>query len=250
MPRTIKLTIEYDGTDFHGWQVQPGLRTVQGELQAALRQMTGEDRCARGAGRTDAGVHALGQVATFTTETAIPLEGFRRGLGRLTPPDIGIRAAEEVPEGFDARFSATGKRYRYRLLVAPAPSALRRHVTHWVVRPVDVDAMRAGAAHLVGRHDFAAMHAADDHREDAVRTVFSIDVRGEGDEVVIDVVGEGFLKNMVRIIAGTLLEVGTGKHAPAWIAEVLATRDRRRAGPTLPAQGLCLVEVLYEPVTP
>jgi len=246
MSRTIKLTIEYDGTDFHGWQTQPGLRTVQGEIEAALRTMTGEDRCARGAGRTDAGVHALGQVATFTTERTIPLRGFEKGLGRLTPPDIGIRAAEEVPEGFDARFSATGKRYRYRLLPSRSPSPLRRRTTHWVARAVDPDAMRAAAACLVGRHDFAALQAADDHRKDAVRTIRSVEVLRQEGEVVVDVVGDGFLKNMVRILVGTLLEVGVGKRPPEWTAEVLATRDRRRAGPTLPAHGLCLVEVLYE----
>lgn len=246
MSRTIKLTIEYDGTGFHGWQTQPGLRTVQGELEAALRTMTREDRCARGAGRTDAGVHALGQVASFTTDRAIPLEGFRKGLGRLTPADIGIRAAEEMPAGFDARFSATGKRYRYRLLPAPAPSPLRRHTTYWVVRPVDPDRMRAAALHLVGRHDFAALQASDDHREDAVRTIRAVEVRRELDEIVVDVVGDGFLKNMVRILVGTLLEVGTGRRSPEWVAEVLAARDRRRAGPTLPAHGLCLVEVHYD----
>ena len=243
--RTIKLTIEYDGTGYHGWQVQPGLRTVQSVLQAALHEMTRENRCLRAAGRTDAGVHALGQVAGFTTETSIPLEGFRKGLGRLTPPDVAVRRAEEVAEGFDARVSATGKRYRYRLLLGPSPSPLRRHTTHWVARPVDADAMKAAAVHLVGRHDFAALQASDDHRATTVRSIHSIDVRPEGDEIVVDVVGDGFLKHMVRTLVGTLLAVGTGQEPPNWVAEVLASRDRNQAGITMPAQGLCLVEVFY-----
>ena len=207
--------------------------------------MTGETVSARAAGRTDAGVHALGQVVSVRTETTIPSEGIRKGLGGLLPDDLTVRAVEDAAADFDARFHATGKRYRYRLLVGPGPSALRRRVCHWIARPVDAERMRAAAGRLVGRHDFAAFQAADDGRADAVRTIAAIEVRTEDDEIVVDVVGDGFLKNMVRIVVGTLLEVGTGRHPPEWVAEVLAARDRTRAGPTLPAKGLCLVEVHY-----
>ncbi|MBI2896683.1 MAG: tRNA pseudouridine(38-40) synthase TruA [Deltaproteobacteria bacterium] len=250
MARTIKLTIEYDGTDFHGWQAQPGLRTVQGELEAALRRITREERCTRAAGRTDAGVHAVGQVVSFETERDVPLLGLHKGLCSLTPPDLSILRAEEAPPGFDARRSALGKHYLYRFLDAICPSATRHRFTHWVARPLDADAMARAATHLVGRHDFHAFQASDDPRQDSVRTVSRVEVTRRGDEVVCSVYGDGFLKNMVRIMMGTLMLVGLGKKTPDWVAEVRDIADRKLAGPTAPARGLCLVEVFYPDPAP
>jgi tRNA pseudouridine38-40 synthase len=207
--------------------------------------MTNEERCARAAGRTDAGVHARGQVVGVETERAIPLEGFRRGLCALTPSDLSVLRIEEVEAGFDARRMARGKHYRYRFLTGPCPSALRHRFTYWVARPLDAEVMATSARHLLGQHDFRAFRAADDDRENSVRTLTRLDVTRVEDEIVCDVHGDAFLKNMIRIIAGTLMLVGLGRKHPDWVAEVLAGTDRGRAGPTAPACGLCLMEVFY-----
>jgi len=243
--RTLRLVIEYDGTLFHGWQVQRDVRTVQGELEAAFTQMTHRSVRITGAGRTDAGVHALGQVASLTTDHPVAIPDLIRGLNALTGPDVAVLSIEEVGEGFSARFDANGKLYRYSILNRPEPSALRRH-THLHVRaPLDLAAMRDGAARLVGTHDFSAFRAADCEREDPTMTLTAVDVIDRDDTVVIEVRGPAFLKNMVRIIAGTLVEVGRGRLEPAAVGDALATGDRSRAGPTAPAHGLVLVEVTY-----
>ena len=245
--RTLRLVVEYEGTDFHGWQVQNDVRTVQGELEAAFAQMTGEVVRITGAGRTDAGVHALGQVASLRTTHPIDTGELLRGLNAITAPDVTVRSVEVAEEGFSARFSASGKLYRYRILNRREPSALRRR-TCWHVRaPLDLEAMRGAAALLVGTHDFSAFRAADCVREDPTVTLERVDVVAREDEVVLQVRGPAFLKNMVRIIAGTLVEVGRGKLDAGAVGDALGTGDRSRAGPTAPALGLVLVEVAYGP---
>jgi tRNA pseudouridine38-40 synthase len=245
MPR-LKLTLEYDGTRYVGWQVQPNGRSIQAELHQALSQLLGSEVEVTAAGRTDSGVHATGQVVSFDTERQLPLKAYWMGLNGLLPEDIAVVAAEEAPEGFDPRRWSRGKRYRYRVSNRRSRSPLRRH-THWeVFAPLDVEAMARAARHLEGRHDFSAFRAADCQAAHAVREVRRLTVEGTaGDAVSLVVEGTAFLKHMVRNLAGTLVEVGKGRRSEAWVAEVLAGRDRTRAGPTAPPQGLVLEEVFY-----
>ncbi|RMH38823.1 MAG: tRNA pseudouridine(38-40) synthase TruA [Deltaproteobacteria bacterium] len=243
--RTIKLVVEYDGTDLAGWQRQANGPTVQEHLERALAAMTGGPVAVIGASRTDAGVHALGQVAHFRTGAAIPEHGFRRGLNALLPPAIAVVGCERAPDDFHARFWALGKHYRYRVLARPDRSPLWRRTAWHRPRPLDVDAMRAAAAHLVGEHDFSAFRAAGCTARTATRRVTAIDIDRTGDLVDIHVRGDAFLRNMVRIIAGTLVEVGEGRRAPEAVADALGSRDRTRAGQTAPARGLTLVSVAY-----
>lgn len=248
--RTIKLTIEYDGTGFQGWQIQSHLapeKTVQGVLQKALSQMCQQDIRLRGASRTDAGVHARGQIAVFTTDKDIPLIGFERGLTRLTPKHVCIRRAEAVEAGWDPKRTSRGKRYRYTVWNDPNPSALDRDRAWWVTRALDIAAMQAAAAHLVGAHDFEAFRSSSCVARHAHRRIYEIEVRaGEYHRVHIDVVGNAFVKNMVRIIAGNLVEVGYGARTPEDVKATLESRDRTRGGVTAPGHGLCLEEVVYD----
>lgn len=243
--RTVRLTVEYDGTDFSGWQLQDGQRTVQGVLEAALREMTGETTRVRGAGRTDAGVHARGQVAAFATETRIPEIGFLRGLNALLPRDVAIANAVEAPPGFDPRHAASGKHYRYTFWNEPVRSPLHERFSWHVRAPLRVDAMSEAGAVLVGEHDFSAFRAADCERRSTVRLMRRVDVTREGSCVFLDVEATAFLKNMVRVMAGTLCAVGRGESTPADVASILASRDRTLAGMTAPPQGLCLMEVFF-----
>ena len=246
MPRTIKLVIEYDGTGYGGWQRQTNAPSVQAAIEDRLREMTREPALfLRGAGRTDAGVHALGQVASFRTEARIPAEGFRKGVTALLPRDIAVVAAEEMDEAFDARFSARGKLYRYRILSAPSRAPLRDRFVWHVQKALDLERMRAAARHLVGRLDFAAFRASDCERRTTVRTLDRLDIFAHADEIVIEVEGDAFLKNMVRILAGTLSAVGRGEVSPDEVARIRDTRDRTQAGMTAPARGLTLVHVRY-----
>jgi tRNA pseudouridine38-40 synthase len=245
LSRTVRLTIEYDGTDFHGWQVQGAHRTVQGVLEAAIRAMTGEETRVRGAGRTDAGVHARGQVAAFSTGTAIPPVGFLRGLNALLPRDVAVVAATEAAPGFDPRREARGKIYRYSFWNQEIRSPLCERFTWHVRAPLGVDAMAAAGAALVGEHDYSAFRAADCERKNTVRVVRRLEVKRAGPLVELDVEATAFLKNMVRVIAGTLCAAGRGELGPGDVASILESRDRTRAGMTAPAQGLCLIEVLY-----
>ncbi|WP_050727549.1 tRNA pseudouridine(38-40) synthase TruA [Vulgatibacter incomptus] len=247
--RTLKLTLEYDGTDFVGWQVQPNGRTVQEVLEGALaRLLGGESVRVTGAGRTDAGVHALGQVATFRTARELPLQAFEKGLNAILPDDVAVVSAEEVAEGFDARRSASGKRYVYRISNRPGRSPLRRR-THWeLFRPLDVEAMQAAADRLLGEHDFSAFRAADCPAKTTVRILRRLDVRaGAAGEIVITAEATAFLKHMVRNLVGTLVEVGLGKREAGTMPALLASGDRRLAGRTAPAKGLVMEEVFYEP---
>ena len=244
---TFKLTLEYAGGAFEGWQVQPsGHRTVQGVLEDAVAQVTGERVRVVGSGRTDAGVHAEGQVASLVLAAPREPGKLARALNGVLPDDVAVVACAPAPAGFHARYGAVRKLYRYAVWNGAAPSPLRAARSHWVRTPLDLAGMRAGAGLLVGTHDFAAFQAAGSEVRTSVRTLERLEVLGEaGGEVVLEAEGPGFLRHMVRILAGTLLEVGLGRRAAESLTEVLAGRDRQRAGRTAPAHGLTLVRVDY-----
>ncbi|WP_141590217.1 tRNA pseudouridine(38-40) synthase TruA [Myxococcus sp. AB056] len=245
MPR-LKLTLEYEGTRYVGWQVQPNGPSIQSVLESGLERLLGARVSVASAGRTDAGVHASGQVACFDSPRVLPMKAYVMGLNGLLPPDVAVVDAVEVAEDFDPRRWSRGKRYRYRVSNRRTRSPLRR-MTHWeVFAPLDVEAMRQAATHLLGRHDFSAFRAADCQAKHAVREIRSLAVEGtSGDAVSFVVEGTAFLKHMVRNLAGTLVEVGKGRRPASWVAEVLVSKERKRAGPTAPAQGLVLEEVFY-----
>lgn len=252
--RKIRLVVEYDGTALSGWQRQANAPTVQQHLEDALAQILRHEVSVAGASRTDAGVHARGQVAAFETERPIPLHGIRRGLNSLLPDAIAIRSAEEVPLEFHPRFQSTGKHYRYTILRAPDRSPRLRHRAWHHPEPLDAARMRDAARALVGEHDFAAFRAAGCTAKTTIRRIHAVDlIEGGGDAalpepdlLVIDVKGNAFLRNMVRIVVGTLADVGRGALEAGQVAEILASRDRTRAGRTAPAQGLELIEVRYD----
>lgn len=249
--RQIRLVVEYDGTDLSGWQRQANGPTVQQHLEEALAQLLTHPVQVLGASRTDAGVHARGQVASFRTDRAIPLHGIRRGLNSLLPMSIAIRDASEVPDDFHPRFSATGKHYRYTLLVRADRSPRWRDRAWHHPERLDVAAMRAAATHLIGEHDFSAFRAAGCTAKTPHRRVDAIDLDdGDPELLVVDVRGNAFLRMMVRIIVGTLTEVGTRRMSPGQVAEILASKDRTRAGITAPAHGLELIEVRYDGTRP
>ena len=244
--RTIKLILAYDGAEFHGWQIQPDKPTVQGEVMRALEEVTGVRTHVDASGRTDAGVHALAQVASFHTDARIPCDKLSKALNRLLPPSIRILAVEEVDERFHARFQATAKTYRYRIYHGKVcPPHLWRLVHHYPY-PLDVEAMRRAAALFLGAHDFTSFAATQELPEGSrVRTLFSSELTEEDQELVYTVRGSGYLHHMVRNIAGTLLEIGKGNLQPADVPRILEARNRSAAGPTAPAKGLWLVSVEY-----
>jgi tRNA pseudouridine38-40 synthase len=248
--RHIRLLIEYDGTTLHGWQRQLNGATVQQHLEEALAKLLTHAVQVTGASRTDAGVHARGQVASFRTERTIPLHGIRRGLNSMLPHSIAIREASEVGEAFHPRFSASGKHYRYTLLRARDRSPRWRDRAWHHPEHLDLAAMRAAAAAMIGAHDFAAFRAAGCSAKTTVRRLDRIELTEADDLLIIDVHGNAFLRNMVRIIVGTLADVGTGRLEPGQVAEILASRDRTRAGITAPGHGLELVEVRYDGTRP
>src|SRR5437868_14439988 len=251
--RYFKLTIAYDGTDFHGWQIQANKPTIQGEIVSVLRRITQENAQLHGTGRTDSGVHALGQVASFRTQSPLSPAEFQRALNALLPPAIRIVAAEEVGPDFNARWSARGKTYRYRIYRGKVvPPMLWRYVLHYPF-PLDEDAMRAAAARFVGMHDFTSFAAStgseeDDKERSTIREIYSTElVRSlDNEELVFTVRGRSFLRYMVRKMVGTLLDVGRGKLTPADIDRLYESKDRSKAGPTVPPQGLVMVEVPHE----
>ncbi|HVI75753.1 MAG TPA: tRNA pseudouridine(38-40) synthase TruA [Anaeromyxobacteraceae bacterium] len=249
----VKLTLEYEGTRYVGWQVQPNGPSIQAEVERALAALHGSPRRVTAAGRTDAGVHALGQVASFPEPSPLPLAAYVKGMNALLAADVAVRAASVEPDGFDARRSARGKRYRYRIVNGPTRAPLSRLHSWQVFRPLDVAAMRAAAVPLVGRHDFAAFQAADCESAHAVREVRRLELLADRDELAVVIEATAFVKHMVRNIVGTLVEVGLGRRQAASIPALLDGRDRTRAGRTAPPQGLCLEEVFYdaaEPATP
>jgi tRNA pseudouridine38-40 synthase len=241
----LKLTIAYDGTDFAGWQVQPGLPTVQGLVEAALAAVDGTPASVHGAGRTDAGVHALGQVAHVDVAKPLVPGVWARALNAHLQRDVRVMRAEVVERSFHARKAAVNKLYRYRVWTGRFVSPfVRRFVAH-SPREHDLEAMRAAAAALVGRHDFEAFTVADRDTMTTERTLRRLDILREGDEIVIEAEADGFLRAMVRTLAGTLLAVGDGRMKAEVVAEALVTRRRELAGPTAPAAGLTLVRVDY-----
>src|SRR5467141_2736154 len=251
--RNFKLTIAYDGTDFHGWQVQKSKPTVQGEIVSVLRRLTQEDTQLLGAGRTDAGVHALGQVGSFRTQSALSALEFHRAINALLPPTIRIVAVEETGPDFSARWSAKGKIYRYRIYRGKVvPPLLWRYVLHYPF-PLDEEAMKDAAARFVGTHDFTSFAAStgsedDDKERSTEREISSTELArsADGEELVFTVRGRSFLRYMVRKMVGTLLDVGRGKLTPADIDRLYELRDRSKSGPTVPPQGLVMVEVQHE----
>ena len=243
--RNIKLTVVYDGSAYHGWQIQPGLKTIQGALTEAIGNLIGGEVRVFGASRTDAGVSALGQVALVQIDSAIPVENLARAITGRLPADIAAAEAVEVPQGFDLIGAVKSKLYRYTIYTGRVRPVMQiRHCWHLPTK-LDVTAMAEAAKMLVGKKDFKSFASAADKRQTSVRTIFRCDVTCEDDWVYVDVEGDGFLYNMVRNIVGTLVEVGVGKWRPEKINEILEAKDRTAAGPIAPAAGLCLMCVKY-----
>jgi tRNA pseudouridine38-40 synthase len=245
--RNIKLTLCYDGTDFHGWQRQPGLRTVQDVVEAAIESLTQVRSTVTASGRTDSGVHALGQVAHFFTASRHPPEVIQKALNALLPRDLRVLDVDEVPHSFHATLDARSKRYRYVIDNTPIASPFHlRHSWH-VFHRLDVETMCRAGKTLLGRHDFRSFETDWPNRTSSVRTIFDLGVSRADHIVSIEVEADGFLYNMVRAIAGTLMLVGCGKRPESWVGQVLDAESRVAAGPTAPPQGLFLVEVRYAP---
>lgn len=243
--RTIKLVLEYDGTNYAGWQVQPQQDTIQGRLEGALETVTGREVRVVGSGRTDAGVHAIGQVAHFCAESSMTVEEFQRALNGILPRDISIREVSEEGESFHARYSAKRKLYRYVILQADTRSAFSHRYAWDTGYALDVPAMGRAALHLLGTHDFSAFQAASCTAKNPAKTLYRLEVHKRGDDVIFLIEADGFLKHMARTIVGTLVEVGRGYFRPEDVKQILEGRDRSRAGPTAPPQGLFLLEVTY-----
>ena len=239
------MIIEYDGTGYCGWQRQREDNTIQQRVEDALYMLTGKKTAVHSAGRTDAGVHALGQVAHFDTQAKIPPDKYSFALNALLPPDIRIRKSAQAADRFHARFNAKRKRYRYVVFNAPHASALLSNRSMHVPVPLDIEKMRSAAVYLIGEHDFSAFTSAQLRMKNKVRTIYGIKISKQKEKIAIDVVGNGFLYNMVRIIVGTLIYVGQGKLSPEDMPGILESRDRRRAGITAKPQGLFLAEVRY-----
>jgi len=244
--RNILLIIEYDGTHFCGWQIQPQVRTVQGEIEKVLYRFTGKKIALNGAGRTDARVHAQGQAANFYLESSIPVERIPLALNPMLPEDISVKGALEKPMAFHARFDALGKRYAYQIYRGTTRNALLRNYSYHVTAKLDLRAMEKAAGVLVGTHDFKGFMAAGSPVKDTIRTLYTIEITEVGECLWLTFEGNGFLYNMVRILVGTLLEVGKGKMALDQVRSALTEeKSRVLAGPTVPPQGLFMKEVFY-----
>lgn len=245
--KNFKLTIEYDGTDFNGWQVQKTGRTVQGEIEAAISVMTRKKIRVTGSGRTDAGVHALGQTAHFNCQTSLGAREFFSGLNSLLPGDIVIRACQQVPLQFHAQYSAREKTYRYNILNRPLPAAIGRQYAWHIRDPLDTDTMQKAAEHLEGTYDFSAFENTGSPRKSSVRTVYSAGFTNpeNSEHLCFEISASGFLRYMVRNIVGTLVLVGRSKITPEEFAAIRDCSDRSRAGATAPSHGLFLVSVTY-----
>ena len=244
--KTFKLIIEYDGSGFHGWQRQKNDRTVQETIEKALERMTGEELTLIGSGRTDARVHAKGQVASFQTTSRLDAQIFYNGLNSLLPEDVRIRACDGMPDGFHARYDVRSKHYRYHILNRPIAPAIGRQFVWHIRKPLDVAEMRKAAGSVVGTHDFKAFEGAGSPRAHTVRTVTESTIQlNEGGKLTYDIQADGFLRFMVRNIVGTLVEVGLGKRPAEEISAILESRNRNQAGATAPPQGLFLIDVMY-----
>jgi tRNA pseudouridine38-40 synthase len=243
--RKIKLTVQYDGSRYHGWQIQPGRKTIQGELVEALSNLVGVRTYVHGASRTDAGVSALGQVGLFEIDSPIPTENFADAINDRLPPEIVVTSAEEAPRGFDLLGSVKSKLYRYTIYTGRYRPVLRLNQCWHLSKKLNVPAMNRAAQLLVGTKDFKSFASAADRRESSVRTIFRCDVTAEDKWIYVNVEGDGFLYNMVRNIVGTLIEVGVGRWEPEKMNEILEAKDRTAAGRLAPPQGLCLMWVQY-----
>ena len=239
--KRVKLTVAYDGTNYHGWQIQKNGNTIEAELNKHLSELLGESIEVIGASRTDSGVHALCNIAVFDTQARMPGEKMSYALNQRLPEDIRIVKSEEVPEDFHPRHCDSIKTYEYRIYNAEFPLPTKRLYSHFTYVPLNVNLMSEAAAYLVGEHDFKSFCSTATEVESTVRTIYQLYVEKTGDEIVIRVSGNGFLYNMVRIIVGTLMEAGQGKFPPEQIRDILAAADRSAAGPTAPARGLTLV---------
>lgn len=244
--KRIKLTIAYDGTNYCGWQIQPNGITIEEILNKALSKMTGEEVFVIGASRTDSGVHAMGNVAVFDTETTIPAEKIAVALNQRLPDDIVITKSEEVPLNFHPRYCNCSKTYEYHIINTRIPIPTKRLTNYFVSYVLDIDKMRQAASYLVGEHDFVSFCNVRTDVENTVRTITALDILTNGNEITIRITGNGFLYNMVRIIVGTLVRVGRGFYEPEKVKEILEAKDRKAAGVTAPAHGLMLVEIKYE----
>lgn len=243
--RNIKLVIEYDGKKFGGWQKQPNKLNIQGEIEKAIEEITGESIELNASGRTDAGVHSLGQTANFKTNSTIELEKIPIAINSKLKQSIRVISAEEADENFHARYSCKGKKYRYVINNSKYGSAIYRDLEYHVPMKLDVKKMKEAAKYFEGEHDFKGFKASGTSSKSSVRTIYKAEVKKDEDKIIIELEGNGFLYNMVRIISGTLVDVGLGKIKPEDIPEIIESKDRTKAGKTLPAQGLYLVEVYY-----
>ncbi len=244
--KRVKLVVAYDGTNYRGWQVQNNGETIESMLNRAISSLTGEDIHVVGSSRTDSGVHAMGNVAVFDTEARMAADKFSYALNQRLPEDIRIQNSCEVPSDFHPRYQKTVKTYEYRILNREFPLPAYRLNTHFTYRPLDIARMQEAAQYLEGKHDFQSFCAAGAQVKTTVRTIHELTVEKEGDLIVIRVTGNGFLYNMVRIIAGTLMKVGMGEWEPERMTEILEGRDRKLAGPTAPAKGLTLMEIHFK----
>ncbi|MDY6791622.1 MAG: tRNA pseudouridine(38-40) synthase TruA [Thermodesulfobacteriota bacterium] len=246
MLKNFKIIIEYDGTSYHGWQRQKNEPTVQEEIEKALLTMTGEKTVLTGSGRTDAGVHALGQVANFHCDTDLSPQAFQNGLNSLTGDDMVIISCEIVDERFHSRFDVKSKTYAYRILNRNLPAAINRQYTWFIRKTLDLASMCRATRHIIGTHDFKAFEGTGSPRSHTTRCVFNVKISESDNElIVIEIEADGFLRFMVRNIVGTLVDVGLGKMTDDDFKEILLARDRSRAGATAPPQGLFLVKVTY-----
>ena len=244
--RNIKLVIEYDGKGFNGWQKQPTKLNIQGEIERAIGEITGEEIDLIASGRTDAGVHSLGQTANFKTESNIPIEKFAIAINSKLKRSIVIKSAEEVDERFHSRYSVKSKRYRYTINNSEMGSAIYRDMEYHFPMKLDIEAMKKAAKAFEGEHDFKAFKASGTSSKSSVRTIYEANVYNEGEKIFIELTGNGFLYNMVRIIAGTLVEIGLEKMEPEKIPEIINSEKRENAGKTLPPNGLYLLKVMYD----
>ena len=244
--RNIKLTIEYDGREYNGWQKQPNKLNIQGEIEKAIQNITGEEIELTASGRTDAGVHAIGQVANFKTETKLPIEKIAIAINSQVKNSIRIIKAEEVEENFHSRYNCKRKTYRYKINNSPYGSAIYRYLEYHIATPLEIEKMKKAIKYLEGEHDFKAFKSSGTSSKSSVRTIYKAELKQQEDRIILELTGNGFLYNMVRIIAGTIVDVGLGKIQPNQIPQIIEDKDRTKAGKTLPAHGLYLVKVEYE----
>ena len=243
--KRILLVVAYDGTNYHGWQIQNNAESVESVLRSALKQLLGENVDLIGASRTDAGVHAMGNVAVFDTESGIPADKMCFALNQWLPEDIRVQSSKEVPLDFHPRYAKTTKTYEYTIENSRIPNPLNRLYSYFVYSQLDIERMRAGAKHLIGEHDFASFCSAGSQVKTTVRTIYQIEIEKKEKIITIRIQGNGFLYNMVRIIAGTLIDMGKGYREPEEMQQITEAKERRAAGPTAPANGLKLVEISY-----